>query len=282
MRPRVDEAFAGYWQRPDADAKAIRDGWYHTGDIGRVDEDGDLWIDGRVDDMIISGGENIHPLEVENVLARHPGVAEVAVVGAADERLGQRVVAVVVGDGDARRSSTPTASPRTLARFKRPREYRFVDELPKSSSARSCGGNSREEAEGVSGFDGFRVERDGERRDDHPRRPGQVQPRVDARARPARAVFDELDGDDGGSLRRPHRRGRRLHRRRRHRRIPRGLAWAVSKLACNVAAPERCSKPVIAELRGYVFGVGFELALACDFRIATDDVELAFPRRRSG
>ena len=71
----LDEAFAGYWNRPDADAKAIRDGWYHTGDIGHLDEDGDLWLDGRVDDMIVSGGENIHPLEVEDVLARIPGCA---------------------------------------------------------------------------------------------------------------------------------------------------------------------------------------------------------------
>ena len=74
-----DEAFAGYWNRPDADEKAIRDGWYHTGDVGRIDEDGDLWVVGRVDDMVISGGENIHPVEVEDVLARAPGVREVAV-----------------------------------------------------------------------------------------------------------------------------------------------------------------------------------------------------------
>ena len=70
-----DEAFAGYWNRPDADAKAIRDGWYHTGDTGHLDDDGDLWVDGRVDDMIVSGGENIHPLEVEDVLASHPACA---------------------------------------------------------------------------------------------------------------------------------------------------------------------------------------------------------------
>ena len=77
------EAFAGYWNRPDADERSIRDGWYSTGDTGHVDEDGDLWIDGRVDDMIVSGGENVHPLEVEDVLAAHPAVREVAVIGIA-------------------------------------------------------------------------------------------------------------------------------------------------------------------------------------------------------
>jgi 2-furoate---CoA ligase len=130
-----DEAFAGYWNRPDANAKTIRDGWYHTGDTGHVDADGDLWIDGRVDDMIVSGGENIHPLEVEDILARHPGVAEVAVVGAPDERWGHRVVAVLVGDASPEDLDRHClASP--LARFKRPREYRFVDSLPKSPSGK--------------------------------------------------------------------------------------------------------------------------------------------------
>jgi len=130
-----DEAFSRYWNRPDADAKAIRDGWYHTGDTGHDDEDGDLWVDGRLDDMIISGGENIHPLEVEDVLAGHPGVLEVAVIGAADERLGQRVVALVVGDvTEEALDAHCLASP--LARFKRPREYRFVDSLPKSASGK--------------------------------------------------------------------------------------------------------------------------------------------------
>jgi 2-furoate---CoA ligase len=130
-----DEAFAGYWNRSDADEKAIRDGWYHTGDTGHLDEDGDLWVDGRLDDMIISGGENIHPLEVEDVLAGHAEVLEVAVIGAADERLGQRVVAIVVGDvTEDELDAHCLASP--LARFKRPREYRFVDALPKSASGK--------------------------------------------------------------------------------------------------------------------------------------------------
>ena len=133
-----DEAFTGYWHRPDADEQAIRGGWYHTGDVGRLDEEGDLWVLGRLDDMIISGGENVHPLEVEDVLARHPKVAEVAVVGAADERLGQRVVAVVVAEGDltAEELDEFCLASETLARFKRPREYRFVESLPKSPAGK--------------------------------------------------------------------------------------------------------------------------------------------------
>jgi 2-furoate---CoA ligase len=130
-----DEAFGGYWNRPDADAKAIRDGWYHTGDTGHLDADGDLWVDGRLDDMIISGGENIHPVEVENVLASHPGVREVAVVGAPDDRLGSRVVAVVVGEATADELDAHCLAS-TLARFKRPREYRMVTALPKSSAGK--------------------------------------------------------------------------------------------------------------------------------------------------
>jgi len=133
-----DEAFGGYWNRPDADEKAIHEGWYRTGDAGRLDEDGDLWIDGRVDDMIISGGENIHPLEVEDALARHPAVREVAVIAAPDDRLGQRVVAVVVADAalEAADLDAFCLASETLARFKRPREYRFVDALPKSPSGK--------------------------------------------------------------------------------------------------------------------------------------------------
>jgi 2-furoate---CoA ligase len=132
-----DEAFTGYWNRPDADAGGIRDGWYRTGDVGRIDEDGDLWLEGRLDDMIVSGGENIHPLEVEDVLARHPHVREVAIVGAPDERLGHRVVAVVVAEGaTADELDAHCLASDTLARFKRPREYRFVSELPKSPSGK--------------------------------------------------------------------------------------------------------------------------------------------------
>ena len=132
------EAFAGYWNRPDADEKAIRAGWYFTGDVGRLDGDGDLWLVGRVDDMIISGGENVHPLEVEDVVARHPTGVEVAVVGEPDERLGRRVVAVVVVEPGTTADDLDAfcLASDTLARWKRPREYRFVDELPKSPSGK--------------------------------------------------------------------------------------------------------------------------------------------------
>ena len=132
---RSGEAYAGYWNRPDADATAMRDGWYRTGDTGHLDDDGDLWLDGRLDDMIVSGGENIHPLEVEDILAAHPGVDEVAVVGAPDERLGQRVVAVVVGTASGEELDVHCLGS-SLARFKRPREYRQRDALPKSASGK--------------------------------------------------------------------------------------------------------------------------------------------------
>src|SRR6202030_4381006 len=70
-----DESFEGYWRRPDADAAAIRDGWYFTGDTGMIDADGDLFVTGRVDDMIITGGENVSPAEIESCLSLHPAVS---------------------------------------------------------------------------------------------------------------------------------------------------------------------------------------------------------------
>jgi 2-furoate---CoA ligase len=134
---RSDEAFGGYLNRPDADDSAIREGWYYPGDIGRIDDDGDLWIVGRVDDMIISGGENIHPVEVEAVLTEYPGVEEAAVIGVSDDRWGQRVVACVVADSvDEDELDRHCRDSPNLAAFKRPREYRFVDELPKSPAGK--------------------------------------------------------------------------------------------------------------------------------------------------
>jgi 2-furoate---CoA ligase len=128
-----DEAFEGYWQRPDANAKALRHGWYFTGDTGYVDADGDLFITGRVDDMIVSGGENVSPAEIESCLSLHPSVSEVAVVGLADERWG-KVVAAFVKRGGAVSETDLDQFCRTsgLATFKRPRRYVFVEAIPKS------------------------------------------------------------------------------------------------------------------------------------------------------
>jgi 2-furoate---CoA ligase len=134
-----DEAFASYWNRPDADARALRDGWYFTGDMGYRDEAGDLFVSGRVDDMIISGGENIHPVEVEEVLARHPHVLDVAVVGEPDEKWGERVVAFVVPRDAGLTAAALDHHCRAsgeLANFKRPRRVVFVTAIPKTASGK--------------------------------------------------------------------------------------------------------------------------------------------------
>jgi 2-furoate---CoA ligase len=132
------EAFAGYWRRPDADEKAIRDGWYFTGDLVYEDEDGDLYTVGRVDDMIISGGENVHPVEVEEVLLRHPAVAEACVIGLPDARLGQVVAAFVVTREALTADALDAFCRRApdFASFKRPRRYEFVTSVPKSPTGK--------------------------------------------------------------------------------------------------------------------------------------------------
>ncbi|HEY1747966.1 MAG TPA: AMP-binding protein [Xanthobacteraceae bacterium] len=128
-----DESFEGYWRRPEADTAAIRNGWYFTGDTGRVDADGDFFVTGRVDDLIITGGENVSPVEIESFLSLHPAVAEVAVAGLPDQRWGKivcafvkRRAAVEAGELDAFCKSSGVAN------FKRPRRYEFVAEIPKS------------------------------------------------------------------------------------------------------------------------------------------------------
>jgi 2-furoate---CoA ligase len=127
-----DEAFEGYWRRPQADAKALRQGWYFTGDTGFMDQDRDLFVTGRVDDMIITGGENVQPVEVEEVLARAPGVREVAVVGLPDERWGQIVAAFIVPTSAQVELQEIEAWAGQLARYKRPRQIVLVKEIPKS------------------------------------------------------------------------------------------------------------------------------------------------------
>jgi 2-furoate---CoA ligase len=131
-----DEAFSGYRNRPDANAKALRGGWYFTGDLGQFDEEGDLWVAGRVDDMVITGGENVYPIEVEDALARCPEVADAAVAGLPDDRWGQAVTAFVVPatPPDAGMPGRIDAWLREhdLAAYKRPKRIVLVEQIPKS------------------------------------------------------------------------------------------------------------------------------------------------------
>jgi acyl-CoA synthetase (AMP-forming)/AMP-acid ligase II len=132
---RGDVVCGGYWGNATATAETIRDGWLYTGDIGSLDERGCLTLRDRSKDVVISGGANIYPREVEEVLLAHPGVQEVSVVGQPDREWGEIVVAFVVstpaaavsdGDLDAHCLSR-------IARFKRPKRYVFVDALPKNN-----------------------------------------------------------------------------------------------------------------------------------------------------
>ena len=131
-----DEAFAGYWNRPDADEKAIRDGWYHTGDTGHLDEDGDLWIDGRLDDMIVSAARTSIRSRSRTCSRDTRAWREVAVVGARRRTPGTARRRRVDRRCDAPEELDAHCLASPLARFKRPREYRFVDSLPKSPSGK--------------------------------------------------------------------------------------------------------------------------------------------------
>ncbi len=130
-----DSVMAGYWRNPEATQAAIRDGWLFTGDMGCLDAHGFLTLKDRSKDLIISGGSNVYPREVEEVLLQAPGVSEVAVVGAPDPEWGEVIVAFVV----LQPGSTVSAQDldayclNEIARFKRPKRYELVDSLPKNN-----------------------------------------------------------------------------------------------------------------------------------------------------
>ncbi|MFC6723577.1 class I adenylate-forming enzyme family protein [Halobium palmae] len=130
--------FGGYWNKPEATEAAITDGWFFTGDVARRTEANQTIITGRVGDMIISGGENVQPTEVEDVLASHPAIADVGVVGLPDEEWGEVVTAFVVSSEDLSAEALDEWCRQSdeLADFKRPRAYRFVDELPRNPSGK--------------------------------------------------------------------------------------------------------------------------------------------------
>jgi fatty-acyl-CoA synthase len=129
---------SGYWAEPERTAEVLRDGWYHSGDAGALDDEGFLYIRDRYKDMIISGGENVYPAEVESALLELDGIAEAAVIGVPDARWGEAGLAVLVAspgatpDGEAVRA----ALRERLAGFKVPREVRFVPELPKTATGK--------------------------------------------------------------------------------------------------------------------------------------------------
>jgi acyl-CoA synthetase (AMP-forming)/AMP-acid ligase II len=137
---RGDHVMAGYWNAENrADlAKTVTGGWLHTGDLGRMAGDGHLWLVDRVGDMIISGGYNIYPREVEDVVAEVPEVAEVAVVGVADPDWGQRVVAVVTARAGATVDEAAVLEHcrSRMASYKKPKEVRVVDSFPLNSTGK--------------------------------------------------------------------------------------------------------------------------------------------------
>jgi acyl-CoA synthetase (AMP-forming)/AMP-acid ligase II len=133
-----DQVLSGYWRNPEATAASFTDGWFHSGDVGRWDPEGYLYIVDRKKDMILTGGENVYPREVEEVLYRHPAVVEAAVIGAPDPKWGEKVVAVI----SARAGQPVTGAELVdfcrgeIAGYKRPRHVVFVDALPKNASGK--------------------------------------------------------------------------------------------------------------------------------------------------
>jgi fatty-acyl-CoA synthase len=129
----------GYWNRPDATATAIDElGWFHSGDVGYLDEEGYLYICDRLKDMVISGGENVYPAEVESVLFEHPAVVEVAVIGLPDETWGEAVTAVaaLVPDTDLTLEELRGFAEAKLARYKLPLRLHLVDALPRNPAGK--------------------------------------------------------------------------------------------------------------------------------------------------
>jgi acyl-CoA synthetase (AMP-forming)/AMP-acid ligase II len=128
----------GYWRRPEATAIALRDGWLHTGDVGRLDDGGNLFVEGRRNDLILRGGANVYPAEIERILQEQKGIAEAAVIGRPDVRLGEKVVAVIqLSPGETGTDDTverlTDACRSQLARYKVPEEWIFVTSMPRNA-----------------------------------------------------------------------------------------------------------------------------------------------------
>jgi long-chain acyl-CoA synthetase len=126
----------GYWDMPEETSKALKDGWLYTGDLGRIDEEGYLYIVGRKKDMIISGGQNIYPVEIERVLLNHEKIKEAAVIGLPDKEWSETVMAVIVLEEGMSMNEDDVVSyvKDNLAPYNKPRHVRFVQELPKTAA----------------------------------------------------------------------------------------------------------------------------------------------------
>ena len=130
--------FAGYWMLPKETAEAFRNGWFHTGDLGRIDDEGFITLVDRKKDMVITGGENVYPVEVEQVLVRHPAVREAAVFGVPDEKWGETVVAAAALEPGTTASAEELIAycRERLAHFKCPTRVEVVDELPRNATGK--------------------------------------------------------------------------------------------------------------------------------------------------
>jgi acyl-CoA synthetase (AMP-forming)/AMP-acid ligase II len=133
-----ENLMAGYWEREEATAQALRGGWFHTGDAGYLDADGFIFLKDRIKDVIISGGENVYPAEIEAVLMSHPEILECAVIGVPDPKWGETVKAVVVTRAGATLTEAVLIAwtREKIAGFKRPTSVDFIDALPRNASGK--------------------------------------------------------------------------------------------------------------------------------------------------
>jgi acyl-CoA synthetase (AMP-forming)/AMP-acid ligase II len=131
-----DQVLMGYWRNPEATEKSFIDGWFRSGDLGRWDENGYLYIVDRKKDMILTGGENVYPREVEDILYEHPAVLEAAVVGCPDPVWGEKVVAVVCRRVDVSGEDLIAFCKERIASYKKPKHVAFVESLPRNASGK--------------------------------------------------------------------------------------------------------------------------------------------------
>jgi len=149
---RGPHVMLGYWNRPEATEETIVDGWLHTGDIAMIDGDGYIYIRDRIKDMIISGGENVYPAEIENVLAAHEGIKDVAVIGMPSASWGESPLAIVVKQDDTLAAEgVLTFCNGKLAPFKQPKGVEFVDAIPRNPTGKVLKRILREQFPGRSG-----------------------------------------------------------------------------------------------------------------------------------